>query len=225
MAPELQRPYYFTDDSHRLLMQGEPMIYLQFGSKSVLRLLKRMQATGRAYGKQLREFPGVRCEPLEFFYQCRRGMDALDAHLFDDLMHRYSWREANWAVWLAALKPDPAWVEALRQMRQRDTHVAMTIDLALIAAGDSVPEPMPEYVSVLTEVRAMLHLLPSTPYRMRLSLAVEQQQRFDAEVDLVRARYRDGGYESAAPLLRQGLIGYYGMTRDAWLRSGAAAGP
>lgn len=201
------------------------MTYLQFGSKSVLRLLKRMQVTGRAYGKQLHEFPGVRCEPLEFFYQCRRGMDALDAHLFNDLMHCYSWREANWAVWLATLKPDPAWVERLRKMRQSDTHVAMTIDLALNAAGDSVPEPMPEYLSALAEVRTMLHLSPSAPYPMRLSLAEEQQQLFNAEVDLVRAKYHEGGYALAGPLLRQGLVGYYDMSRAEWLRSGAAAGP
>lgn len=201
-------------------------MYMQFGGKPVLRLLQRMRATGKLYEKQLRKYPDVRCEPLDFFYQCRRGMDALDANLFCDLMDCYSWREANWAVWLAALVPKSYWIDHLRQKKsQLLPHATLAIDLALIAAGERVSGVMPEHVDALSEVRSMLQELPATPYKMRLNMSSAQELCFDAEVTALRIKYRDGGLASARPLLRQGLLGYYRMTRSEWLLSGGVGAP
>lgn len=79
----------------------------------VLAWLRAVCANGRAYGKFLRQYPDVLCEPLDLLYLCRRASCTLGVALLQYLLFSYSWREANWGAWLAALAPDPAYAAHL----------------------------------------------------------------------------------------------------------------
>ena len=201
------------------------MVYMRVSNGRIGGLLKNMTTTGRAYRKVLRDYSMVRCEPLELFYQCRRGMNALDANLLHDLLFSYSWREANWAAWLASLRPQPAWVQCLYEKRPSLLHGTEVIDLALAACGEPVTGHLDEQLESLREIREMLNDLPEHPYLMRLSPAAEQEQQFNAEVEAIRKAYGSGGLTAASPLLRTGLIRYYGMSRREWIKAGAPKAP
>jgi hypothetical protein len=82
-----------------------------------------------------------------------------------------------------------------------------------------------EKLESLREIRDMLDELPEHPYLMRLYPTAEQEQQFNAEIETVRKAYGTGGLTAARPLLRTGLIQYYGMTRREWLKAGAPKAP
>ncbi|RZI41153.1 hypothetical protein EGT07_18865 [Herbaspirillum sp. HC18] len=152
-------------------------------------------------------------------------MNALDAKLLHDLLFAFSWREANWAAWLASLCPQSDWVQFLREKRPSLSHGTEVIDLALASCGEPVSGHLDEQLGSLREIRNMLNELPEHPYLMRLSPTEEQEQQFNAEVEAVRKAYGTGGLTAARPLLQTGLIRYYGMSRREWLKVSAPNAP
>jgi len=218
----MRRAYYFQVDSLHALSRAEPAIYLRLGNGRVGGLLATMKSSGRAYGKYLAQYPAVICEPLDFHYICRRAATQLNERLLQDLLFAYSWREANWGAWLAALAPDRMFVAYLSERRANLPHGTQVIDLALAACEETVPRDLAEPYADLLEVRLMLQEIPVEPPPMRIAPSSETEIAYTLECDAVRAAYRSGGLAGARQLLEQGLLRYYGLTYREWLMSKAS---
>jgi regulator of replication initiation timing len=212
LAPS--RTLHYLSDDIRSLMQGAP--YLQMSNRGLLRLLEETVQVGRKYERELRQYPEVQIEPLDFFYQCRRNIDAMNSHLLRDLLFWLSWREANWGAWLAMLAPRPEYFWIVANQGTVHPEGKDLRDLTLSMMTGQVPDHLKEHHALALELRKMIEPLPSQPRRLRENLKESQDKSYRAELDAVRKAYREGGLEKALPLTRQGLLGHFGQDYWAW---------
>ena len=112
-----RRPHYHPTDSLHLLYRMHGMFYLQLSDGRLLRHLEALCTPGRVYGKFLAQYADVVCEPLDLFYVCRRASCTLDEELLQDLLFSFTWREAHWGAWLAALAPMPPYAQHILRCR------------------------------------------------------------------------------------------------------------
>jgi hypothetical protein len=213
-------PHYYRADS-AWLMGASPQNYLGLSNTTLLGMLRQMESTGRSYRKFLPLYPHVCCEPLEFFYLCRKNIDALDEHLLNDFLFAFGWREANWGAWIAALAPKPEYAAPLRQRRSALPHGARVIDLALAACGEPVAEGLAEHHQLRSSIARMLGELPSAHVPLRLEPGPAQAEQWRKEAAQARAAYLKGGVAAVQEQTRQGLLRYYGQSHQEWWRNGA----
>ena len=204
---------YYSENDIYALMQRAP--YLRLSNKGLNSLLKETLAGGDAYGQYFAQYPAGRIKPLDFLYQCRYNLDALDEHLLRDLLQA-TWREANWGAWLALLAPRPEYEALLLEIRGRHPYGQDILELAIAAHSGVVPAHLGEQHSSALRVRTMVESLQRQPRALRKNPGPSQQDAYQAELDAVRAAYRSGGAASALPLTRKGLLGYYGEDYWAW---------
>ncbi|RQP26423.1 hypothetical protein [Piscinibacter terrae] len=224
----VRRPHYYSEDSLRLLFKMEGLFYLRLSNGGLAGVLKSMCMAGRDYAKFLQHYPTVQCEPLEWFYLCRRASCSLDEPLLQDLLFSYSWREANWGAWLALLAPRSSFVDHLEERRPTLSHGAHVMELALAACGDRrVPDTLVQQARWASEIRGLLELMPRAFSPMRLNPSQEQEVAMSGSVEDVRAAFRQGGLQQAKLVLKQGPWSDYVLTPAEWLAkaAGATVGP
>ena len=202
--------HYYENDIAEL-MRGVP--YIALSNDGLLDLLKKTAATGKAYAEYLPQYPAVRVEPLDFLYQCRHNVDALDEHLLNDLLQA-TWREANWGAWLALLSPRPEYAALLLKVRGRHPHGTDILALAIAAHGWSVPPALTGYWGWALRIRNMVDALQPQTRTLRTNPTPEQLVAYRAEVESVWAAYKTGGASLALPLTQKGLLGHY--REDYW---------
>lgn len=220
-------PHYYLVDIWHVLGRAEPFFYFNLCDGGIRAVLHQMKLNARSYQKFIGAYPAVRCEPLESFYLFRRGADMLDEEHLCDLLFCYSWREANWGAWLAALAPRPAYLPHLarRVAAPGERDGSKVFQLALAACGNPLPQELSDLYAVLEEVRETLDRLPSRPAPLRRDATRDQERAFNRERLVLLDAFRSGGVEAAKNLLTQGIIGYFGMSYPAWLAAGAPDAP
>ncbi|MFZ6777691.1 hypothetical protein ACO0LD_12745 [Undibacterium sp. Ji83W] len=210
--------HYHPDDAWHII---RAIPYMRVANYPV-RILKQMDAAGLAYRKFLSQYPTVRCEPLDFFYECKRGIMALDKQLLSDLLFTASWREANCGVWLALLAPKLEYKELLERMLPNQPHAESSLTLALAAIdGHVLPEREKEF-AYLSNVRSMLDEIPDFSVPLRTALTSEQMPWYELERTAICETLKKDGLQGAQVLMRKGLFGYYRKDYRTWLRDGAA---
>lgn len=219
------RPHYWQSDCYLELSREDSGFYLKLGNRGLLGVLRAMESSGRNYQKFLSQFPEVVCEPLERYYLARNAMGKLDVDMLKDLLFASGWRVANWGAWLAALAPDPAYVEHLTQRRATLPHGTDVIDLAKASCGAELPSEFEEHFALLTEVRKMLAELPSVRLPMRLHPSEDQQRLSQLEAAVVGRVYHSQGLDAARDQMSKGVLGYYGLSYKEWLKKGAPPAP
>lgn len=213
-----RRPRYWEADSLHLLNRAGG-VYLRLADQHILKWLEALCADGRAYGKFLPQYPAVMCEPLDTLYVCRRASCTLDEELLQDLLSCFSWREASWGAWLAALAPSPAYAAHLEVRKPGLPHGSVVIGLALAACGAmAVPAALGRHSELLGTLRAQIEELPRVTSPMRLHPTAEQEMALRVETDLVREAYRRGGRAAAQEALSR-LSSCYRQGHTAWVRS------
>ena len=201
------------------LMEGAP--YLSISNGGLLQLLRRTETAGMAYRKFLPLYPEVCCEPLEFVYQCRRNVDALDVHLLSDLLFLASWREANWGAWLAALAPTEKYKQLLLERRETLSHGTDIIDLAAASIEGKVPDRLANHFEALGGVPQMLAEVRPVVVPLRQWPTLAQEAQYNGEVEQIRQAYRRSGLGAALECMRHGMVGYNGESYGSWLSRGA----
>ena len=210
--------HYHPDDTWRII---RAIPYMRVSNRP-LRILTQMDATGLAYRKFLSQYPIVQCEPLDFFYECKRGIMALDKHLLSDLLFTSSWREANCGVWLALLAPRAEYKELLEKILPNQSLAESTLTLALAAIdGHIAPERKTEF-ACLSSVRSMLDEIPDFPAPLRIAPTPEQIPLYELERARICEALKKDHLQEALTLMRKGLFGYYKKDYRTWLREGAA---
>lgn len=221
----LRRPHFHAGDSLHLLYRMDGMFYLQLSDKRLLACLKTLCGSGRTYAEVLRQYPGVACQPLDPFYLCRRASCTLNEDLLQDLLFSFSWREANWGAWLAALQPRSAYAKHIRRRRPQLPYGQEVTGLALAACGAAnLTAGQAEQWELLQQLRTHLALLPPLISPMRFSPTVEQEAAMRADVDAVRQAYRQGGAFAARQVLDQTPFRHWLQDHVAWARSGRHGG-
>lgn len=218
-------PHYWPSDCCSELIRQDSAFYLKLSNEGLLRALAAMESSGRHYRKFLGQFPEVLCEPLERFYLSRTAIAKLDVDMLKDLLFASSWREANWGAWLAALAPNPAYLEHLELRRPTLPHGTRVIDLAKSSCGGSMPSELQEHLDLLAKIREMLAQLPSIRLPLRLYPNDDQQRLWQMEAQVVARVYRSNGLHLAKDQMLKGFIGYYGQSYKEWLVNGALPAP
>jgi len=215
-----RRPHYHHGDSFRL-MQGAP--YISISNGGLLGLLHRTENAASSYRKFLAKFPEILCEPLEFLYQCRIGVDTLNVELLSDFLFTSSWREANWGAWLAMLSPRHEYRALLRSKRESLPHGTDIIDLAVASVDGGAPERLQRHFESSLRLRDLLSDVQPMQVPLRLWPTEAQEAQFNCEVELIREAYRTHGHDAASHRMRQGIVGYYGESYRTWVGRGAPA--
>lgn len=203
------------------------MFYLRFSGHSVDSVLEQMKTSARGYQKFVSAYPAVSCAPLDKFYLYRKATGMLDEELLCDLLfsYTYGWREANWAAWLAALAPQPAYAAHLARRLPTLSNGSTLMQLALAACGQAMPQELRKNYATLEEVRETLNRLPACPAPLRRSPTPDHERAFKRERIVIRDAFRTGGLDAAKPMLSQGCVGYYTMSHAEWLAAGAPDAP
>ncbi len=205
-----RRPYYWPADGLHLLNRADGSFHLRLSNKSFLACLQSLRASAQGYEKYLSQYPSVLCAPLDLLYLIRRAACTLDEALLQDLLFSYSWREANWGAWLAALAPNRGYVEHLRRRRPTLPYGAIVVDLASAACGgDQVSTEYAEHWMLLCELRELLGQLPRVVSPLRIGPTIEEEAQMKSEMEVVRAAYRQGGATAARKAMGQKHLSHY----------------
>lgn len=110
--------HYHPDDIYRLY-RGVPTLLLNRPAPAE-RFLAAAVETGAELGHVLRDYPQVRCQPLDFHYLCQQSLSVLDDALLADLTcdEEHGWRGAQWAALLIALSGDARHLPHLDEARR-----------------------------------------------------------------------------------------------------------
>lgn len=200
-------------------MQGAP--YIDISNRRLLGLLQKTENTANSYRKLLARFPEILCESLEFLYQCRIGVDALNVELLSDYLFASSWREANWGAWLAMLSPQHDYRAPLLSKRESLPNGTDIIDLAVASIDGTTPVRLQRHFESSMRLRGLLAEIKPMQVRLRLWPTEAQEAEFNREVELIRAAYRLHGLDAALLQMRQGIVGYYGQSYRTWVERGA----
>jgi hypothetical protein len=193
---------------------------------SSLPFLRKQADIGEECLSSLRSYPGLRIEPLEFFYTCLRNLGALDAGFFHALIHEHNWRGAVWGAWLAILQPGQGLADDLRTLGEMHPENRWFVDCA-IAACEQTPasRASEDFMAVATRFRRCLEGVerPRTP--LRVAPNREQAEQMGHEFRQIRAAYVAQGADAALQAMRGTLVAYYAQSYPRWLRAGAPPPP
>lgn len=225
-VPYPRHPHYWPVDSLHLLHRLEGMFYVRLSNKSLLPWLRGLLGDCVGYEKYLRQYPAVLCAPLDLHYVFRRAACTLDEELLQDLLFSWSWREANWGAWLAAIAPQAQYVDHLQRRRPSLPHGTVVADLALAACAEAPGSPeLAEHWTLLGQLRSQLEQLPELRSPLRLTPPLLNTPQSQRGVDAVRAAYRRGGVTAAREIFAsEPLWGPYFSDHLAWARDQAEAG-
>jgi hypothetical protein len=191
--------HYHPDDLHRLL-SSVPTLRLNRPGPAAS-FLRAAVDTGVTLAHVLRDYPYVRCQPLDFHYVCQQSLSVLDGALLSDLTsdEEYGWRGAQWAALLIALSGDARllpYLDASRAYRG----VEWTAQLADAACRTDAPAAGFPCRDAILCLRNQLASLPRVAVRLRPALSADA---LEARAIAVRAAYRHGGADAALPLARR----------------------
>ncbi|MEK8031125.1 hypothetical protein AACH06_09895 [Ideonella sp. DXS29W] len=213
-------PHYWPRDTVHLMDRLGPF-YLGLSNKSITRQLQSLCASVQGYEKYLGEYPMVMCAPLDSLYVFRRATGMLDEDLLQDLLFAFSWREANWGAWLAALAPQAAYAPHLRRRRAHLPHGTSVIDLALAGcAGEPVPAEVQDALGLLGRLRQWLQQMPPIHTPLRRAPSADEWAARASEIEQIRQAYRQGGADRALQRWRSGPLAHELVDLGTWVRSG-----
>lgn len=212
---------YWDEDVGYFVRTSPSLVLARPGSAA--RFLAGQVLAGEECAAALRAYPGVRVEPLSFFYVCLQSLGALDQPFFEALVEGHTFRGVVWGSFLAMLRPCASLLGPLRAAGPRAPHNAWLVACAVATIEGRAPEPEHAAVAGLAmRCRELLEGLPRPVVPLRpLPSAVERAQ-MERERARVRARYRSGGAEAARAALRGTLVAYYAQDYEPWVRSGGA---
>ena len=209
-------PYYWSDDSLHLFRRAGSF-YIKLSNKDVFSTLKILCERVGGYEKHLQFYPRILCAPLDDLYIFRRASCTLNSELLQDLLFSWSWREANWGAWLAALAPSGHYIEHLENAKSMYPHGTIVHELALSSCGvETVSDEAVEHLQFLTKIRDWLDCLPRCSSPLRIAPMPEMQQAINNEVEATRSAYKAGGVTAARRVMENGSLGYYLRDHVAW---------
>jgi hypothetical protein len=215
-----RRPHYWPEDSLHLFGKADGPFYLQLANQNILRRMKSLRSGAQGYEKYLHQYPATLCEPLDLFYVFRRAACTLDEELLQDYLFSYSWREANWGTWLAALVPSNGYVTHLQNRRQTLPHGSVVIDLAIASCGAGcVPVGLGVHWALLGEIRDLISQLPRIASPLRLAPTIEDERSLCAEIESLRTSYKSGGEAATKAAMQQTYLGYYFRPHLEWAKA------
>lgn len=212
---------YWDEDVGHFVRRSPYLVLARPGSAA--RFLAGQVLAGEECAAALRAYPGLRVEPLSFFYVCLQSLGALDQAFFEALVAGHTFRGVIWGSFLAMLHPNTSFVDPLRAAGPRAPHNAWLVACALATIEGRAPDPEHAAVAGLAaRCRELLEGLPRPVVPLRPFPSAAELAQMERERERVRARYRSGGAEAARAALRGTLVGYYAQDYEPWVRSGGA---
>lgn len=216
---------YYGDELD--LMSALPWPPVMLSGTHVLRQLFLMMQAGTGYRKFLKQFPAIKCEPLEPFYICRRVTGALTFPIVKDLLFTHGWRGANYGALLVLLAPKSEYLPLLVDAVPRWKYADRALELAMVACGGYSPlaPDLREFHAHCISIREMLDELPFVQLPLRPPLTEFMYREYKKERDAVRMLYRTQGVDAARRAIKTGLVGYVSLRHLDWVNLGCPAPP
>lgn len=191
---------------------------------SAARFLAGQVLAGEECAAALRAYPGVRVEPLWFFYVCLQSLGALDHAFFEALVAEHTFRGVVWGSFLALLRPSASFLGPLRAAGPRAPHNAWLVACAVATIEGRAPDPEhAEVADLAARCRGLLEGIPRPVVPLRPYPSAAELAQMARERERVRACYRGGGVNAARAAIRGTLVGYYAQDYVQWARSRRAS--
>ncbi len=170
-----------------------------------------------AYSKFIPQYPQIKCEPLEFLYQCHQSLCALDEKLFEDFINS-GWRGIIWASWLAAISPYPESYRSIRLLNARDNapYNQWIVDLALASLSEKKNEANPIF-EILDDYKNYISILPYKKLPLRECCSEEYIRYRKKERKVVLAIYKNKGIDAAIKHIKETPKSEYDVEYKDWL--------
>lgn len=182
------------------LMEAVPHFSLAKASDG-LRFLKKLDRDCRELQSVLRQYPGVKYEPLDFVYVSIQSLAVLNEDLVADLTRRYQWHGIVWAAWLAALSPDEKFVPLLQDAFKRAPHNKWIIDLALSQITGAISAELAEHGELIAKIRNALQPLSRPTFTLRLAPNEYQIEQTRIDTEVLRECYHARGPSYASKMM------------------------
>ncbi|RQS36180.1 hypothetical protein DIE03_03245 [Burkholderia sp. Bp8992] len=191
--------HYHPDDIVRLF-RSVSTLHLNRPAPAESFLAGAVEA-GIAFGHVLRDYPLVRCQPLDFHYLCQQSLSVLDDTLLADLtcdLPPLGWRGAHWAALLIALSGNTRYLPHLDKARHH-RGVAWAAGLAEAAVHREASSSRYPCARLIVDLRQQLASLPRVAVRLR---RLPPPDAVAATAAAVRAAYRRGDVAAALAIAR-----------------------
>jgi hypothetical protein len=184
--------HYDSHDLERLIRPVPLMRFLRLQGAS--RFLSIAVKDAEELTPILRQYPGLRYQPLEFHYVCLQSLGALNHALVRDLTDYYGWHGLVWASFLAALAPSATYRSTLESSRIRQPRQAWAVDVALVQMGAPCPTELKEITGYVNHLRELLSVCPLPEVSLRRA---ESPATIASLRQVVLAAYKQGGADVA----------------------------
>ena len=184
---------------------------------SAARFLQGQLQAAEECAAALTAYPGVRIEPLEFFYTCLRSLGALDLPFFEALMSEHSWRGVVWGAWLATLEPSTQFLPALVGASNRWPVNDWLVRVAIASVREEVATDGGELVLAMARrCRELLREVKRPSVRLRRQPTEAEVAQMDREREQVRSTYGSLGAAAARAAMSGTLVGFYAEDYLTW---------
>ncbi len=215
----------YLDQDVALLVTRSPYLTLAKPDSAARYLACRVE-WGTECARALAEYPGLRIEPLEFFYTCLRSLGPLDVDLLTALVRDLTWRGVVWGSFLALLDPRDEFVAPLRAAIPAAARQRWLLEGAIARIEGRAPDPAHAQVFALAEqCRRLLAGVPRPSVPLRRAPTATELEQMAREREHVRRRYLDGGAGAAREAMRGTVAEYYTQDYTRWVRAGAHGPP
>lgn len=188
-------------DSEYYLLKAPYMSLIKSGVGA--HLIEREVTNIRGYSKAISEFPGTKCEALEFIYLCHEALCALDEHLFEDFIS-LGWHGVIWASWLAAISPFPEKYmnEKLSIVIEDVPHNTWVVELALLSLSGTTTDSH-FLLNSIYEIKSALASFPYTKLPLRKWPSDEYFALKQKESNEVLSVYKKHGADAALIAIKE----------------------
>lgn len=156
-------------------------------------------SVGVELSQLLKEYPAVRCEPLDFHYVCLQSLAAFDGLLLDDLLKGHGQAGFVWGLFLTYLNPSLQFKEQLQSVLDMYPRHRPLVEAAL-AYGENAPSGLGlEVDRSLEQLRQQLNSSALPVVTLKKELSLEQGQ---LRQEKVREAYRLYGADAALKVLK-----------------------
>lgn len=194
-----EKKYYYLDF-------GEPIVngcYLRMRSeRSAIHFLSHEVKIINGYAKFIDQYPQIKCEPLEFLYQCLRSVSMMSPKLLDDQID-FGWRGALWSSWVALITPhdNSYFIPALEKINGVYPHNDWIVKLAL--AHCKKTNPQHEIIQLAEQFRAFLKTMPKLDIPLRKWPSPMQLKLYELRCYILKRTYRLLGTDAALKFMQK----------------------
>lgn len=184
---------------------------------NAIRFLNHELEIINGYSKFIEQYPQVKCEPLEFLYQCLHSVSAMNPKLLNDLTN-FNWRGAVWSAWLAIITPydNRYFIPELEKISGVHPYNDWLVKLALKYCKNGGSDH--ELIRLSDKFRSFLTKMPKVEVPLRKWPSPTQERLYKIKCFRLKCIYRKKGTDAALRFLKKSKKHDWELSYNEWCR-------